>query len=65
VIQEDEWDGCAPGSSRPADEIIAQHMPRLLTSVYGTFETFRDVRSLVAIGGKADIDQAAPIKLGL
>jgi hypothetical protein len=38
---------------------------RLLTAGYGTFETFQDVRSLVAIGGKADIDQAAPIKLGL
>jgi hypothetical protein len=25
------------------------------TSVVGTFETFRDVRYLVAIGGKADV----------
>ena len=32
---------------------------RLFTSVVGTFETCRDVRSMVAIGGKADVARIA------
>ena len=36
-----------------------------LTSVVGTFRTYRDVCYLVAFGGKADISQRLPNKRNL
>ena len=44
-----------------ADEVIDSKTQFAATheSAYGTFETCRDVRSMVAIGGKADVARIA------
>jgi len=48
---------------------MLQNMKKALAnpepSTHGTFETCRALRNLVAVGGIADIDQAAPINLDL